>query len=41
MAALGPADARQGSRGSWPQAQSAPPGIARSAAPAERWLELQ
>jgi hypothetical protein len=41
MAALRPALARQGSRGSLPRAQSAPPGMARSAAPARRWLELQ
>ncbi len=41
MAALRAARARQGSCGSLRRAQSAPPGMARSAAPAGRWLELE
>ena len=41
MAVLRPVSARQGSRGCLLLAQSAPPGMARSAAPAGRWLELE
>ena len=39
MAALRPAQARQGRRRSLPPAHSAPPGMAPSAAAAGRWLE--
>ena len=41
MAVLRPVSARQGSRGCLLLAQSAPPGMARSAAPGGRWLELE
>jgi hypothetical protein len=41
MAALRAARVRQGRRGSLPRAQSAPPGMACSAAPAERWPGLE
>ena len=40
MAALRAARAQQGNCRSLPRAQSAPPGMTRSAAAARRWLEL-
>ena len=41
MSALRPARAGHGSRRSLRRAQYAPPGLARSAVPAGRWLELE